>query len=437
VAALDALQQRLREAPNVVPVEGSVVSVRGFTVRAAVSGVRIGERVTIQREGTCLDAEVVGFEDSLAVLMPLGNTHGVGLDDRVVATGHRGSFSCGVGLLGRVLDALGEPLDNRGAVSGTTTAWAYERASPAALRRARVREVMPLGVRVLDAMTPLAIGQRVGVFAAPGVGKSRLLAEIARNTHADAVVLALVGERGREVREFLEDALDDATRARTCTVVATSDEAPVLRVRAAHTAMAVAEFLRDEGRRVLLLLDSVTRVARAQREVGLAAGEPAVRRGYPPSVFALIPRLLERAGPGERGSITLLCSVLVEGSDVDDPIADETRSVLDGHIVLERTIAEAGRWPAVDVLRSLSRGNADLLTTSHRTAAARVRAWLSALEANRDLVAMGAYVAGRNPTLDQALARRAAIEAFFAQPVQGAVPFDESIEALVALTNGV
>jgi type III secretion protein N (ATPase) len=433
---IDMLRARLRAGVSAAPPsvsEGRVVSVRGFTVRATGLGARVGDVVRIERPSSPLRAEVVGFEDALAVLMPLGDLAGVGLDDAVRPTGERAAFACGEGVLGRVLDALGEPRDGGGALAGERVAWAVDRAPPDPLRRARVQAVMPLGVRAIDGLATVGAGQRVGVFAGAGAGKSALLAQAARNAAADVVVVGLVGERGREVRDFLEDALDAPTRRRACVVVATSDEAPVLRVRAAKVAMSVAEFFRERGAQVLLLLDSVTRVARAQREVGLAAGEPAVRRGFPPSVFAALPRLLERAGPGERGAITALCTVLVEGGDLDEPIADEVRGILDGHVVLDRSLGARCRWPAVDVPRSLSRVMDALVSPAHRAAAARVRAWVSALDAGRDLIAMGAYAPGRDATLDEALARRGALEAFLAQRADESSGFEETVERLLRL----
>ncbi len=433
---LDTLRRRLRagvDAGGVGPAEGRVVSVRGFTVRATVVGARVGDLVTIDRPGGALGAEVVGFDDALAVLMPLGDVAGVGLDDPVRLTGGRASFACGEGVLGRVLGPLGAPCDGLGPLAGETVRWEVDRAPPAPLSRQRVGEALPLGVRAIDAVATVGAGQRVGLFAGAGAGKTSLLAEVARGAKADAVVIALVGERGREVRDFLDGALDEASRRRACVVVATSDEAPVLRVRAAGVALSVAEFFRDRGARVLLLVDSLTRVARAQREVGLAAGEPSVRRGFPPSVFAMLPRLVERAGAGERGAITALFTVLVEGGDLDDPIADEVRGLLDGHVVLDRAIGARGRWPAVDVTRSLSRVMDALVTEEHRAAAARLRAWVSALEAGRDLVAMGAYTPGRDRALDEALSKREAIEAFLAQPAGAGCSFEDTVRRLRAL----
>ncbi|MFO0645591.1 MAG: FliI/YscN family ATPase [Polyangiales bacterium] len=432
---LESLRQRLlagADARSLSSLEGRVVSVRGLTVRAALPGARVGDAATIERPSGPVEAEVVGFDDALAVLMPLGDPSGVGLDDAVRCAGAPRGFACGEGVLGRVLGATGAPRDGLGPIAGDAVTQPIERAPPDPLRRRRVRDPLPLGVRAIDAVATVAEGQRLGVFAGPGAGKSSLLARVARDASADVVVLGLVGERGREVRELVDALFEGPAGRRACAVVSTGDESPVLRARAASVAMGVAEFFRDRGARVLLLLDSVTRVARALREVGLAAGEPAVRRGFPPSVFAALPRLLERAGMGERGSITALCTVLVEGAELEDPIADEARATLDGHLVLDRAIGERGRWPAVDVSRSLSRVMDAVVSDAHRDAARRLRRWVSALEQSRDLVAMGAWTPGRDPLLDEAMKKRDAIEAFLAQR-EGASAFEETVRRLAAL----
>ncbi len=431
---LDGLRARLRASGAGPRVLGRVVSVRGFTVRATAQGARVGELVTIGREGAPLRAEVVGFEEDLTVLMPWGDLAGVGLDDVVTAAGERPTMRCGDGLLGRVLDAMGEPRDGLGPLAGECETVDVQNAPPDPLRRGRVDRPMALGVRAIDALATVGAGQRVGVFAGPGAGKSSLLTHAARRCDADAVVLCLVGERGREVRELL-DGLDGAARSRVCAVVSTSDEAPVLRVRAAMTAMRAAEHFRDRGRSVLLLVDSVTRVARAQRELGLAAGEPAVRRGFPPSVFTMLPRWLERAGPGERGAITALCTVLVEGDSHDDPIADEVRGLLDGHLVLDASLGARGRWPALDVTRSLSRVMPAVTDDAHRADAARVRAWIAALDANRDLLALGAYTKGRDRLLDEALAQRDAIERFLTQRADEPSRFEDAVGGCARLAR--
>jgi FliI/YscN family ATPase len=298
-----------------------------------------------------------------------------------------------------------------------------------------VREPFTTGVRALDGFLTFGVGQRVGLFAGSGVGKSTLLGAIARGASADIVVVALVGERGREVTEFLERSLGEAGRRRAVVVVATSDAPAIERLRAAEVATAIAESFRDAGKSVLLLLDSITRVARAQREIGLAAGEPPARRGYPPSVFSFLPRLLERSGQGERGAITAVYTVLVEGSDLDEPIADEVRGILDGHIVLERAIAARGHYPAIDVTRSISRVMDQVVTPEHARAAARLRALLAAYEEKRDLVALGAYTAGSDARLDQALRALPELERFLRQEPLEAAPWQATLDAVAGLAR--
>jgi len=435
---VEALRARLRaslqgEAP--VGVEGRVVGVRGATVRAVVPGARVGDVVQVTGGRRVLEAEVAGFEEGVAVLVPLGETAGVGLDDAVRVLS-KPSLRCGEGMLGRVVDGRGEPVDGLGPLGGSLVDWPRERPAPMAMRRRRVEAPLPLGGRVIDGLATLGEGQRIGVFAGPGAGKSALLGQVARQAPVDATVVALVGERGREVRDFVEGTLGARGMQRTCVVVATSDEAAALRVRATHTALAVAEFFREQGLRVLLMIDSLTRVARAQRDVGLAAGEAPVRRAYPPSVFTLLPRLIERMGPGERGSITALLTVLVEGDGRDDPIAEEARGLLDGHLVLDASIGARGRWPAIDPVASLSRSMGAVTDEAHHRAAMRVRQWLAALEGARDLLAMGAYTPGRDPTLDEALARRPRIEAFLRQDLHDTSAFEATRGALLALVDG-
>jgi type III secretion protein N (ATPase) len=359
---------------------------------------------------------------------------GVGPDDEVESTGGGFVVRASDALLGRVVDGLGRPIDGGGAIeSGALVA--VDRDPPSALERRPVSRAIATGVKVIDAAMTLGEGQRVGLFAGSGVGKSTLLGAIARGVDADVVVVALVGERGREVGEFLEHALGAEGRARSVVVVATSDEAALVRLRAAQVATAYAEHFRDAGARVMLLVDSVTRFARAQREVGLAAGEPPARRGYPPSVFAMLPRLLERSGQGARGSITAIYTVLVEGGDMDEPIADKVRGVLDGHVVLDRALASRGRYPAVDVTVSLSRVMDAIVTSEHRDAARKLRAILATYEAKRDLVALGAYAKGSDKELDDALARMPKIEKLLRQDAMQKVALDETVKALVDVTR--
>lgn len=415
-----------------VSVVGRVRGLVGLAVRAAVPGVRLGELVEIERRGAePLGAEVVGFADDDVMLLPLGTTDGIGPDDRVRPTGRPLSIRASEALLGRVVDGLGRPLDGGPPIDGDP--WPVMREPPSPMSRPRIDRVLPMGVRVIDGLLTVGAGQRVGLFAGSGVGKSTLLGQIARQAEADVFVACLIGERGREVREFLEDSLGDEGRRRGVVVCATSDAPALVRLKSAYVATAIAEWFRDRGDDVLLMMDSVTRFARAGREVGLAAGELPARRGYPPSVFAALPRLLERSGRSRAGSITAFYTVLVEGGDMEEPIADEVRGILDGHVVLERELGARGRWPAVDVLASLSRVMGAVTDEPQRAAARRVRERLAIYEAKRDLVSLGAYRAGSDPALDDALATNDAIEAFLRQRVDEQSDLPDTVAALLRL----
>ncbi len=415
---------------------GHVEAVVGLSVRIKLPAARIADVVRIKRRGAPLLAEVVGIDGSDVIVMPLGELAGVGVDDVVESVG--GPFAVRVSndLRGRVLNALGEPAD--GGPPITEGAFrSVDAAPPPALRRRPIEAVVPTGIRVIDGLLTLGEGQRIGLFAGSGVGKSTLLGAIARGTSADIVVVALVGERGREVGEFLRGALGEEGMRKCVVVVATSDAPALERLRAAQVATAIAEHFRDAGQRVMLLVDSITRFARAQREIGLAAGEPPARRGYPPSVFAMLPRLLERSGQGTCGSITAVYTVLVEGGDMDEPIADEVRGIVDGHVVLDRTLASRGRYPAVDVLGSLSRVMDGIVPEAHRAGARKLRQLLAAYEAKRDLVAMGAYAKGSDRLVDAAIARMASIEAFLGQASGEQTPFAQTTAALGKLVAGL
>lgn len=402
--------------------EGRVAAVRGLAVEVAGLGglAGIGARVVLQpQHGASAAAEIVGFAPGTAIVMPLASTAGLAPGD-AVRTGLRPApaalYPCR-GWLGRVVDALGQPLDGTGDLPRGAAPARLDADPPAAATRARLGRRLGLGVSALDLFATCREGQRLGLFAGPGVGKSTLLGMLARDSGADVVVVGLVGERGREVRAFLEDDLG-AGLARAVVVLATSDAPPLARREAARSAMAVAEHFRDQGAKVLLLLDSVTRFCAALREIGLAAGEPPAARGYPPRVFAELPRLLERAGPaaeGCPGSITLFATVLVDGDDMTEPVADAVRGVLDGHVVLDRAIAEAGRYPAVDVLRSLSRTVPGCLDPEEARTAAGARAALAQAAELRDLVRLGAYQRGADADADAALAAAPAIEALLRQ----------------------
>jgi len=419
-----------------VRAQGRVCEVTGLVVKAKIPGIRVGEHVSIESKAGPAPAEVVGFRGAEAVLMPLADIAGVGPDSLVTPTGKPLEVRVGPGLLGRVLDGLGRPMDGQGELVGATEAWSVERAAPDPLARPRVLQPLRLGIRAIDALLTVGQGQRVGLFAGAGVGKSTLMGQIARNTEAEVTVICLVGERGREVGEFLDDALGDGGRARSVVVCATSDEPALVRLKSAFVATAIAEWFREQGRRVLFMMDSLTRFARAQREVGLAAGEPPARQGYPPSVFALLPKLLERTGNSAAGSITALYTVLVAGGDMEEPIADEVRGILDGHIVLSRALVSRNHWPAIDVLPSLSRVMNNIVTAEHKQSAAALRTLLAAYEAKRDLIALGAYKSGSEPITDEAIARRAALEGFLRQGTHESSPLDETLTQLHNVVRG-
>jgi type III secretion protein N (ATPase) len=424
---VDALRSRLAQT-STLRATGRVVSVTGLSLRFAMPGARVGDMVWVKRRGEPLACEVIGFDGAEVLAMPLGALAGVGPGDDVESAGGPWMACAGDQLLGRVVDGLGRPLDGGPAIDGRLVP--VDRDPPRALERRPVSRPLTTGVRVLDGMLTLGEGQRVGLFAGSGVGKSMLLGAIARGAEAEVVVVALVGERGREVGEFLDRCLGADARKKSVVVAATSDVAALERLRAAQLATSYAEHFRDRGARVLLLVDSVTRFARAQREVGLAAGEPPVRRGYPPSVFAALPRLLERSGQSALGSITAIYTVLVEGGDMDEPIADEVRGVLDGHVVLDRLLAARGRYPAVDVTMSLSRVMDGIVTPAHRDAARRLRALVASYEAKRDLVTLGAYAKGGDRELDEAVARMPRIEAYLSQAPSECSPFEATVAGL-------
>lgn len=424
----DALQTLSRTVPQ--RIAGRVTELTGLVLRATAPGARVGELVEIERQGDTparepgadsgLLAEVVGFRGEEVVLLPLGSAHGIGPASIVRPLGRPFTIQVGAALLGRVLDAYGVPIDggpSQASLLPELLPCPVEREAPEPLRRRRITEALPLGLRAIDGCLTVGQGQRLGLFSGPGIGKTTLLGQIARNTAADVTVIGLIGERGREVRDFLDTQLDPAARKRTVVVCATSDQPPLLRIKAALSATTIAEHFRDRGKRVLLLMDSLTRIARAQREVGLAAGELPARQGYPPSVFALLPRLLERTGQAEFGSITAVYAVLVTGTaeDTDDIIAEEVRATLDGHIELSRDLAERGYHPAIDILRSLSRLMDDLVDAPHRRAASRLREVLAIAARQRDLLLLGAYQRGSDPATDAALDRVPAIEAFLRQ----------------------
>lgn len=419
-------------------VHGRIQSAVGLVVRASLPETWIGELCEI-RLGPAeppLLAEVVGFRAGEALLLPFGDLRRVGTSSLVSRLDRTLTVQAGDGLVGRVLDGLGRPADGR-PIRGALAERPVHAAPPPPLSRTPVTEPFPTGVRAIDGLLTMGEGQRVGIFAGAGVGKSTLLGMIARNAVADVVVIGLVGERGREVREFLEQDLGPEGLSRAVAVVATSDQPALVRMNAAYVATTVAEHFRAEGLRVLLLMDSITRFARALREAGLAAGEPPARAGYPPSVFAHLPRLLERAGTAECGSITAIYTVLVEGDDHHEPVADETRSILDGHVVLSADRAGRGFFPAIDVAASASRVMPRVTTGRHVEAARRIRSLLGAYERERDLILIGAYEAGSDRLVDDAVARVDDIEAFLAQRPDERTAFASSIATVESLAEPV
>ncbi|SNS71641.1 flagellum-specific ATP synthase [Geodermatophilus pulveris] len=406
---------------------GSVVGAMGLTLTVEGVAAAVGDLVEIDPapDGGLL-AEVVAVARERLTCMPLGELSGVQAGARVRATGMPLQVPVGEALLGRVLDGLGRPVDGGPPLDASVEFVDLASETPHALTRTRVEEPLTSGVRVLDTMVPLGRGQRLGIFAGSGVGKSTLLAQITRGTDADVRVIGLIGERGREVREFLEENLGAEGMARTVVVVATSDEPPLVRLKAAFVATRIAEGFRDQGRDVLLMMDSITRTAMAQREVGLSAGEPPATRGYPPSVFAMMPRLLEKAGTAAVGSITGLYTVLVDGDDHNEPIADTARSILDGHVVLTRALATQGHFPAIDVLESISRVATAVVAPPQMADAREVRRLLGALRDVKELIEIGAYSAGTDALVDRARALAPQIEAFLQQPTGELTPAAES-----------
>jgi flagellum-specific ATP synthase len=409
---------------------GRVVAVAGLVIESDGPNVGLGEFCSLRsaRDNFNLKAEVVGFRGERVLLIPLGDTTGLHVGCPVIAEDRPPMPVAGPALLGRVLDPLGRPLDGRGAVS--LARMVGKGTPPPPLQRQRIRTAMPTGVRAIDVFTPIGRGQRMGLFAGSGVGKSTLLGMIARSAKADVVVIGLVGERGREVREFIEKDLGPEGLARSVVVVATSDEAAPLRLRAATTATTIAEGYRDAGKNVLLLMDSVTRFAMAQREIGLAVGEPPATRGYPPSVFTLLPRLLERSGAGVTGTITAIYTVLVDGDDMNEPVADSVRGILDGHVVLSRALAHANHFPAINVLESVSRLTWDICSEAECGLAAQARDHLARYHSHEDIITVGAYQKGANAALDRAIALRDPLNQFLRQKTQEFTPRDEAWKQL-------
>ena len=435
-----SLPPRLHEAVRKAAMEnrpvagGRVVEIRGITVRVEGLRAAIGDLCRIEASaGELVAAEVVGFAQDTAVVMPLGDRGGIAPRDRVVSDGKPLSVVTGDGLLGRVIDSLGRPLDGGPPLAGAMRRVTND--APPALSRRPIRQPLETGISAIDAFLTCGKGQRIGIFSGSGVGKSSLLGMIARGSSADVNVVALIGERGREVVEFIEEVLGPEGMARSVVVVATSDSAPMLRLKGPFTAVTVAEAFRECGRDVMFMMDSVTRFASAAREVGLAAGEPPTLRGFPPSLFAQLPRLVERLGNDDRGTITAMLTVLVDGDDLNEPVSDALRGHLDGHVILSRSIANRGKFPAVDVLGSISRLMNRVTGEEQQRHAVRVRELLAHYEENRDLVQVGAYRAGADPLLDAALGQLQEIEELLYQGLE-VRSMQRSLEMLGKIAGG-
>jgi len=414
---------------------GAVVRVTGHTVESQGPPVGVGRMCEIHlSDGRRVPAEVVGFHHEHRVLLPLETIDGIAPNDPVIARSTPRTIRLGPSVLGRVLDSLGRPIDGKGPLDGPHTR-SLDADSPPPLSRRPITEPLTFGIRVFDGILTCGKGQRMGIFSGSGLGKSTLLGEIARVSSADVNILALIGERGREVRQFLEHSLGPKGLARSVVVVATSDSAPIQRVKGASLAISIAEYFRDQGQDVLFMMDSVTRLAQAQREIGLAAGEPPTTKGYCPSVFSLLPKLTERLGSASRGSITGIISVLVEADDLNDPVADCVRSLLDGHVVLSRRLAELGHYPAVDILQSISRLMDACTTREHFLAAQKLKAVYATYQGAEDLIHIGAFKPGSNPRIDTAISLIERVNAFLTQPLGTRSGFAETVEHLCSITR--
>lgn len=427
---LDKYYKKLNSS-DFIEHRGKVSKVVGLTIESNGPEASIGEicRVSTVKSKEDIKAEVVGFKENKVLLMPLGDMGGVGPDSLVTATGSSLKVGVGEALIGRVIDGLGNPIDDKGNIDFKTF-YPVNAQPPHPLLRNRIESPLALGVKSIDGLLTIGKGQRVGIFAGSGVGKSTLMGMIARNTKADINVIALIGERGREVREFIEKDLKEEGLSRSVVVVATSDQPALARMKGAMLATAIAEYFRDKGRDVLLLMDSLTRFAMAQREIGLAIGEPPVSRGYTPSVFSVLPKLLERAGNSDKGSITGLYTVLVDGDDMTEPVTDAARGILDGHIVLSRDLANKNQYPAIDVLASVSRVMNDVIDDQHKENAREIKRLMAVYKDAEDLINIGAYVKGSNPKIDYAIEKMDGIISFIEQKTDEKFQFNEVLDNL-------
>ena len=415
---------------------GRVERVKGLLIESSGPTATVGEvcHIVMPKAGRSILAEVVGLSGHMVQLMPFGDIEGLEIGAPVVATGSSLRAPVSEALLGRVIDSLGQPIDGKGEVPAPLM-YPTMRTPPSVMDRSPIRDQLATGVRAIDSLVPTGKGQRLGIFSGSGVGKSTLIGMIARNTSADVNVIALIGERGREVQEFLDNDLGPEGLARSVVVVSTSDTPPLARLKGAYMATAIAEYFRDQGKDVLLLFDSVTRFARAQREIGLSIGESPATRGYPPSVFSTLPKLLERCGNSGRGTITGFYTILVDGDDLDEPISDAVRGILDGHLVLSRKLAERYHYPAIDTLASVSRLTTKIADQRKQEAIGKVRRWLALYRDNEDLISVGAYARGSNPDVDKAIERNSALNAYLRQRIEETSDLEETWRELYSLAE--
>ena len=417
---------------------GKLVRGIGLTLEAVGCQLPVGSQCLVQTVEGEIEAEVVGFGDDITYLMPTEAVRGIVPGSRVMPLNRQSGLPVGMGLLGRVVDGNGQPLDGLGEIDAEARAPTTRPPMNPLIRRP-INAPMDVGVRAINALNTVGVGQRMGLFAGSGVGKSVLLGMMTRGCEADVVVVGLVGERGREVKEFIHDILTEEERQRAVVVAAPADTSPLMRLKGCETAVTIAEYFRDKGMKVLLLIDSLTRYAMAQREIALAVGEPPATKGYPPSVFARLPALVERAGNGSerQGSITAFYTVLTEGDDLQDPIADAARAILDGHVVLSRTLADSGHYPAIDIEASISRVMPMVVSEEHQLMARRIRQVYSNYKQNQDLISIGAYAKGSDPRIDLAIRAEPAINALLQQGMKQVIPYDESLEGMAALAKGL
>lgn len=431
-----ALQNQIPQSP--ASASGKLVRGVGLTLEAVGCQLPVGSQCMVQTVNGEIEAEVVGFAGSITYLMPTEAAKGIVPGSRVMPLNRLEGIPIGMELLGRVVDGNGQPLDGLGTIR-TDKRMSFNRSPINPLIRMPISQPLDVGVRAINAMATVGVGQRMGLFAGSGVGKSVLLGMMTRGTQADVVIVGLVGERGREVKEFIQDILGQEERQKSVIVAAPADTSPLMRLKSCETAVSIAEYFRDQGKKVLLLIDSLTRYAMAQREIALAVGEPPATKGYPPSVFARLPALIERAGNGSenQGSITAFYTVLTEGDDLQDPVADSARAILDGHIVLTRALADAGHFPAIDVEASISRVMPMVVSEQHLETARAIKQIYSRYQQNKDLISIGAYTKGTDPRIDLAIRAEPKINQFLQQKMREIVPYDDSVQGLVTMTQGL